>query len=56
MTSGGGSCVKGLLRRLFQYGPDKRPHAADLLKDQWFADLESECLSISEPNRDSLSQ
>ncbi len=56
MTSEEGSCVKGLLRRIFQYEPDMRPHAADLLKDPWFASFESGFLSISEPDATSPSQ
>lgn len=34
--------VKALLRRIFQYEPEKRPRAADLQRDPWFADSEDE--------------
>jgi serine/threonine protein kinase len=53
MSSKGGDAVKSLLRRIFQYEPEKRPQAAELLKDPWFADPED---VVAEPDRRSLLQ
>jgi serine/threonine protein kinase len=37
MSAQEGDAIKSLLRRIFQYEPEKRPRAAELLKDPWFA-------------------
>jgi serine/threonine protein kinase len=37
MSAKEGDAVKSLLRRIFQYEPEKRPRAAELLNDPWFA-------------------
>lgn len=37
MSSKESDAVKSLLRRIFQYEPEKRPQAADLQNDPWFA-------------------
>jgi serine/threonine protein kinase len=37
MSAQEGDAVKSLLRRIFQYEPEKRPRAAELLNDPWFA-------------------
>jgi serine/threonine protein kinase len=48
-----GDRVKVLLRRIFQYDPEKRPQACDLQKDSWLASPKNESSGMSELNRDS---
>jgi serine/threonine protein kinase len=56
MSSKESDAVKSLLRRIFQYEPEKRPQAADLQKDPWFAGPEDVSLGMSEPDRQSSPQ
>jgi serine/threonine protein kinase len=51
MSSKENDAVKSLLRRIFQYEPGKRPQAADLQNDPWFAGPEDVSLGMSEPDR-----
>jgi serine/threonine protein kinase len=44
MSSEESNAVKSLLRRIFQYELEKRPQAADLQKDPWFAGPEERCV------------
>lgn len=46
MSAQESDAVKSLLRRIFQYEPEKRPSAAELLKDPWFAER-----VVAEPDR-----
>jgi serine/threonine protein kinase len=57
MSSKESDAVKSLLRRIFQYEPEKRPQAVDLQKDPWFAGPEDMLLlEKSEPDRQSAPQ
>jgi serine/threonine protein kinase len=51
MSSKESDAVRSWLRRVFQYEPEKRPQAADLQKDPWFAGPEDVSLGMSEPDR-----